>query len=120
MHTPILYRLHEVSPDAMLVLEISNRQLLGLRYSPQIAVITNLAPHHLDDHGSFEAYVRAKSGILAHQRADDRAILNADDPPTWGCAAQARGAVLPFSRLREVEEGACLVAGRITVRLDGR
>ncbi len=120
MHVPIVYRLDEVSPDAILVLEISNRQLVGLHYSPQIAVITNLTPHHLDDHGSFEAYVRVKSGILAHQRADDRAILNADDPPTWGLRATARGRVLPFSRLREVEEGACLVAGRITVRVDGR
>jgi len=120
MHVPILYRLNEVSPDAILVLEISNRQLLGLRYSPQIAVITNLARHHLDDHGSFEAYVRVKSGILAHQRAGDRAILNADDPPTRGLGATARGHVLLFSRLREVGEGACVVAGRITVRVDGR
>lgn len=120
MHTPILYRLNEVSPDAILVLEISNRQLLGLRHSPQIAVITNLARHHLDDHGSFEEYVQVKAGILAHQRRDDRAILNADDPQTWGLAATARGRTLPFSRLREVKEGACLVAGRITIRLDGR
>jgi UDP-N-acetylmuramoylalanine--D-glutamate ligase len=119
-HVPILYRLGEVSRDAILVLEISNRQLVGLRYSPQIAVITNLAPHHLDDHGSFDAYVRVKSGILAHQGTSDRAILNADDPPTWGLVPMARGAVLPFSRLREVAEGACIVAGRITVRLDGR
>jgi UDP-N-acetylmuramoylalanine--D-glutamate ligase len=119
-HTPILYRLDEVSPDAILVLEISNRQLLGLRYSPQIAVITNLARHHLDDHGSFEEYVRVKAGILAHQRAADRAILNADDPQTWGLAATARSRALPFSRLREVKEGACLVAGRITIRVDGR
>ncbi|TMJ16962.1 MAG: UDP-N-acetylmuramoyl-L-alanine--D-glutamate ligase [Bacillati bacterium ANGP1] len=119
-HVPILYRLRDVSRDAILVLEISNRQLVGLRYSPQIAVITNLAPHHLDDHGSFEGYVRVKSGILAHQGTSDRAILNADDPPTWGLAAMARGAVVPFSRLRDVDEGACIVAGRITVRLGGR
>ncbi|HYM91317.1 MAG TPA: UDP-N-acetylmuramoyl-L-alanine--D-glutamate ligase [bacterium] len=119
-HIPILYRLREVSREAILVLEISNRQLVGLRHSPQIAVITNLAPHHLDDHGSFEAYVRVKAGILAHQGAGDRAILNADDPPTWDLAQSAPGAVLPFSRLREVGEGACLVADRITVRLGGR
>ena len=120
MHTPILYRLDEVTPEAILVLEISNRQLLGLRYSPQIAVITNIAAHHLDDHGSFEAYARVKAGILAHQRAGDHAVLNADDPPTWRCADAARGTVLPFSRLREVEEGACIVGGRIAVRLGGR
>ncbi len=120
MHTPILYRLNEVTRDAILVLEISNRQLIGLRYSPQVAVITNLAHHHLDDHGSFDAYVRVKAGILAHQKAEDRAILNADDASTWGLAPAARGAILPFSRLREVEEGACIIDGRMTVRLDGR
>ena len=120
MHTPVLYRLSEVTPDAILVLEISNRQLIGLRHSPDVAVITNLAAHHLDDHGSFDAYVRVKAGILAHQKAGDRAILNADDGPTWGLAPTARGAVLPFSRVREVVEGACIVDGRITVRLDGR
>ena len=119
-HVPILYRLDEVTPDAILVLEISNRQLVGLRHSPQIAVITNLAPHHLDDHGSFDAYVRVKGGILAHQEAGDRAILNADDPATWAFAAAAHGTVLPFSRLRTVDEGACLVDGQIVVRVGGR
>ena len=120
MHTPILYRLDEVPPDAILVLEISNRQLIDLRHSPRIAVITNLAPHHLDDHGSFEAYVRVKSGILAYQPADGRAILNADDAPTWGLAGAARCPVLAFSRLRTVEDGACLVEGWITLRRAGR
>jgi UDP-N-acetylmuramoylalanine--D-glutamate ligase len=118
-HVPILYRLREVTPDAILVLEISNRQLLGLRYSPHIAVITNLAPHHLDDHGSFEAYVQAKAGILAHQGAGDWAILNADDPFTWGLASSCRGTVLPFSRRRAVDQGACLVGDEIVVRLGG-
>ena len=74
-HTPILYRLDEVTPDAVLVLEISNRQLVGLPYSPAIAVVTNLAPHHLDDHGSFEAYVETKRGILRHQTAGQLAPL---------------------------------------------
>jgi UDP-N-acetylmuramoylalanine--D-glutamate ligase len=120
MHTPILYRLDEVTPDAILVLEISNRQLVGLRHSPEIAVITNLAPHHLDDHGSFDAYVRIKSGILAHQPADGWAILNADDAPTWGLAAAARCPVLGFSRRRPVDQGACLVEGWITLRRAGR
>ena len=119
-HVPILYRLHEVTADSVLVLEISNRQLLGLRYSPHIAVVTNLAPHHLDDHGSFEAYVEAKRGILDHQRAGDWAILNADDPATWGLAPASRARVLPFSRTQDVAEGACLRGGEITVRLDGR
>jgi UDP-N-acetylmuramoylalanine--D-glutamate ligase len=119
-HVPILSRLAEVTPEAVLVLEISNRQLVGLPYSPQIAVLTNLAPHHLDDHGSFEAYVRVKAGIFAHQRAGDWAILNADDPQSLALASECRGRVLTFSRLGAVEEGACVVDGQIAVRFGGR
>jgi UDP-N-acetylmuramoylalanine--D-glutamate ligase len=119
-HVPILYRLPDVAPDAILVLEISNRQLIGLPYSPHIAVITNLARHHLDDHGSFEAYVETKRTILAHQRADDWAILNGDDPPTRALARTAAARTLFWSRTGNVEEGACIVGGKITLRLRGR
>ncbi|HYM70727.1 MAG TPA: UDP-N-acetylmuramoyl-L-alanine--D-glutamate ligase [bacterium] len=119
-HVPILYRLDEVTRDAILVLEISNRQLVGLPYSPHIAVITNLARHHLDDHGSFEAYVETKRGILAHQGAGDRAILNGDDPTTRALAPGAPAPTLLWSRLRTLDEGACVVDGQIALRLDGR
>jgi UDP-N-acetylmuramoylalanine--D-glutamate ligase len=119
-HVPILYRLDEVARDSILVLEISNRQLVGLPYSPAIAVITNLAPHHLDDHGSFEAYVEVKRGILRHQRPDQLAVLNGDDPATRALARGAPARTLFWSRLRELDEGACVVDGQITLRLDGR
>ncbi len=119
-HVPILYRLDEVTPEAILVLEISNRQLVGLPYSPHIAVITNLARHHLDDHGSFEAYVETKRTILAHQRPHDWALLNGDDPPTIALAQTAVARCLRWSRTQPVEEGACISGGTITIRLDGR
>jgi UDP-N-acetylmuramoylalanine--D-glutamate ligase len=119
-HVPILYRLSEVTPEAVLVLEISNRQLVGLPYSPHIAVVTNVAPHHVDDHGSFEAYVEVKRTILAHQHPSDWAILNGDDPITRAFARTSLARVLLFSRTQEVEEGACVVDGQIVVRLGGR
>jgi len=119
-HVPILYRLDAVTPDAILVLEISNRQLVGLPYSPAIAVVTNLARHHLDDHGSFEAYVETKRGILRHQTPDQLALLNYDDPGTRALAADAPARTLFWSRLEPLHEGACVVDGDITLRLDGR
>jgi UDP-N-acetylmuramoylalanine--D-glutamate ligase len=119
-HVPILYRLDEVTPDAVLVVEISNRQLVGLGHSPHIAVVTNVAAHHLDDHGSFEAYAETKRSILAHQTARDWALLNGDDPTTRGFAAGARGRVLFWSRTRPLDEGACIAGGQIVLRLDGR
>jgi len=119
-HVPVLYRLGEVTPEAVLVLEISNRQLLGLPYSPHVAVITNIARHHLDDHGSFEAYIETKRTILAHQGPAGWAVLNADDPITRAFAGACVSRVLFFSRTREVDEGACVVKGQIVVRLGGR
>ncbi|HEV2359300.1 MAG TPA: UDP-N-acetylmuramoyl-L-alanine--D-glutamate ligase [bacterium] len=119
-HVPILYRLDEVTPDAVLVVEISNRQLVGLGYSPHIAVVTNVAAHHLDDHGSFAAYAETKRAILAHQTARDWALLNADDPTTRGFAAASRGRVLFWSRTRPLDEGAYIADGKIVLRLDRR
>ena len=119
-HVPVLYRLDAVTPDAVLVVEISNRQLVGLGHSPHVAVVTNVAAHHLDDHGSFEAYAETKRSILAYQTSRDWALLNADDPVTRGFAADARGRVLQWSRTRPLDEGACIVGGRIVLRLGGR
>lgn len=104
-HVPMLYFLDEIPASGWLVLEISNRQLVDLPYSPQLAVITNIAPHHLDDHGTMEAYVETKRTIVKHQRPDDRAVLNADDLFT---APMARDCAHPylFSRTRRVRPGA--------------
>jgi UDP-N-acetylmuramoylalanine--D-glutamate ligase len=119
-HVPVLYRLGEVTPDAVLVVEISNRQLVGLGYSPHIAVVTNVAAHHLDDHGSFEAYAETKRSLLAYQTASDWAVLNGDDPVTREFAAGARGGALFWSLTRPLDEGACIADGQIVLRLGGR
>jgi len=112
-HVPALYALDQLSPETWLVLEISNRQLLGLPYSPHVAVVTNIASHHLDDHGSFEAYVEAKRTIVRHQTAHDVAVLNADDPAVAGMAQGLASAVHWFSRRGPVTRGAYLVDDEI-------
>jgi len=86
-HVPMLYHLEQIRPRDWLVLEISNRQLVGLPYSPQIGVVTNVAPHHLDDHGSMDAYVEVKRTLIRHQGPDGVAVLNADNPYTAKMAA---------------------------------
>ncbi|MGH2435989.1 MAG: UDP-N-acetylmuramoyl-L-alanine--D-glutamate ligase [bacterium] len=113
-HVPMLYYVDEIPPEAWLVLEISNRQLVGLPYSPDIAVITNIRPHHLDDHGTMEAYVATKRTILDHQSSDGRAVLNADDERVAGLAAFARHPYL-FSRTQRFERGAYLSDGRLVI-----
>jgi len=109
-HVPMLYYADGLRSDDRLVLEISNRQLLGLPYSPHLAVVTNVAPHHLDDHGTMEAYVEVKRTILRYQVPGDAAVLNADNPYTRAMADGAREAHL-FSRTHRPRPGAYVEDG---------
>lgn len=113
-HVPMLYHLEQIRPQDWLVLEISNRQLVGLPYSPQIGVVTNVAPHHLDDHGSMDAYVEVKRTLIRHQGPDGVAVLNADNPYTAKMAAGTHHPFL-FSRLRRVVPGAFVQEGAIVI-----
>lgn len=114
-HVPMLYYAADLTPQDSLVLELSNRQLMDLPYSPHLAVITNLAPHHLDDHGTFEAYVEVKRGVIRHQRGDDMAVLNADNPHTAAMAPACPHPYL-FSRHREQREGAYVRDDAMVIR----
>ena len=78
-----------VSPEDYAVVELSSFQLISLRRSPDIAVVTNVSPNHLDIHGTMKAYVAAKRNILLHQNAFGKAVLNADNDlaPTSGAAS---------------------------------
>jgi len=104
-HVPMLYFVDEIPASAWLVLEISNRQLVDLPYSPRLAVITNIAPHHLDDHGTMEAYVETKRMILMHQGPHGQAVLNADNRYTLAMAHDCAHPFL-FSRTLRVRPGA--------------
>lgn len=117
-HVPMLYFLDQIRPVDWLVLEISNRQLIDLPYSPHIGVLTNIVPHHLDDHGTMEAYVAVKANLLRHQGPRDLAVLNADNPHTAAMAARARHPHL-FSRVRRVIPGAFVQDGAAVVARDG-
>ena len=105
---PLLCQVDDIRPDDMVVLELSSFQLMTVRQSPSIAVITNLAPNHLDVHKDMDEYVNAKRNIFAYQDSGDRLVLNADNEITAGFAAQSRGTVTLFSRKKVVEGGVYL------------
>jgi UDP-N-acetylmuramoylalanine--D-glutamate ligase len=115
----VLDKIEEMGAEDVLVLEVSNRQLIDLGRSPHVAVITNVAPNHLDEHPSFEAYVETKRSLIAHQRPTDFAVLNYDNDFTRRMMEGHVSQVFPFSRTRELEEGAFVRAGRIVVRRRG-
>ena len=110
---PLLCRGDEIRPDDMVVLELSSFQLLTMRQSPSIAVVTNLAPNHLDVHRDMEEYVAAKRNVFAYQDACDKLVLNGDNEITAGFAQEARGQVTLFSRRKTVEHGVYLKDGMV-------
>ena len=89
------------------VCELSSFQLDAVDgFAPDVAVLTNVTPDHLDRYPGFEQYAAAKERVFAWQRPDDVAIVNADDPVASRAETTARR--IPFSRTRRVEGGAWL------------
>ena len=105
--TPLLDRADQMQPTDLAVLELSSFQLMDMKKSCHIAVVTNLAPNHLDIHRSMEEYVAAKKNIFLYQGREDTLILNLDNEITASFAKEARGSVRFFSRRTAVEDGVC-------------
>jgi UDP-N-acetylmuramoylalanine--D-glutamate ligase len=99
------------------VLEVSSFQLETTeKFRPEIAVILNVTPDHLDRHITFENYVAAKERIFARQTAEDALVLNWDDPVTRSSADRAASRVFWFSRVASVERGAFVEDGEIVFK----
>ncbi|MBE6728629.1 MAG: UDP-N-acetylmuramoyl-L-alanine--D-glutamate ligase [Ruminococcaceae bacterium] len=105
---PLLPRIDEISPDDFVVAELSSFQLISMRKSPDVAVVTNVAPNHLDIHKDMDEYVEAKKNILMHQNAFSRTVLNIDNEITNEFSRYVRGQMLRFSMERPVKNGAWL------------
>lgn len=116
---PLLSRVEEIEESDKVVLELSSFQLHTMKKSPQIAVITNISPNHLDVHKSMEEYVDAKKNIFRYQSAADKLVVNYDNDITREFAADAKGKAVFFSRVNKLNTGADLRDGKL-VYLDGR
>ena len=112
--TPLLAQASEMKPSDYAVLELSSFQLMTLRKSPHIAVVTNLSPNHLDVHTSMDEYRQAKENLFLHQGPEDVAIFNYDNEETRTMAARAPGKQVFFSR-SHMEEGVFVEDGMIIV-----
>ncbi len=110
---PLLPEIEEISPDDVAVVELSSFQLISMRRSPDVAVITNLSPNHLDVHKDMDEYVGAKKNIFLHQNAFGRTVLNADNALTAACAPETRGETLLFSRRTKTNGAWCSADGKI-------
>ena len=116
---PLLAEAGSLRPTDWAVLELSSFQLMTMTRSPHIAVLTNLAPNHLDVHKSMEEYVWAKENIFRHQQPGDIAVFNLDNAITRELSAHAPGRALYFSRQAEPENGVFLRGDAVISRRDG-
>ena len=106
--SPLLPRIEEMTENDFVVAELSSFQLISMRKGADVAVVTNVAPNHLDVHKDMDEYVAAKKNVLSHQNAFSRTVLNFNDEITRGFAADVRGQLMYFSFEGEVETGAYL------------
>ncbi|MCA9071552.1 MAG: UDP-N-acetylmuramoyl-L-alanine--D-glutamate ligase, partial [Planctomycetaceae bacterium] len=89
----LLEQVEEIQETDWTVLELSSFQLMALDHlkaRPDVAVITNFSPNHLDWHGTLENYRRAKQTLVRYQTPNDVAILNGDDPDVSNWPTSAR------------------------------
>jgi UDP-N-acetylmuramoylalanine--D-glutamate ligase len=114
---PVVALINESTDDTWSVLEVSSFQLESTeQFHPQISVILNITPDHLDRHGTFENYARAKERVFAAQTADDFVVLNADNTRAAAAASRAHAPVYWFSLDRSVPQGAWVEAGYVVFR----
>ncbi len=106
--TLLLPEIENITADDFVVAELSSFQLISMRKSPDVAVVTNVAPNHLDVHKDMDEYVEAKKNILMHQNAFSRTVLNRDNDITEGFRKDVRGQSLGFSMSRRLNNGAWL------------
>ena len=97
--TPLLPRCREMKEEDFAVVELSSFQLMDMQRSPHVAVVTNLAPNHLDVHKDMEEYIWAKENLFRFQNENDVLILNADNEITAGF--KGNGETKFFSRKKQ-------------------
>ena len=110
---PLLPLAKEMSPEDFAVVELSSFQLMTMTSSAEVAVVTNLAPNHLDVHKSMEEYIAAKENVYLHQSPSGKLVVNMDNAITHSFVGKANGRVEEFSRFGIPENGVYLQDGTI-------
>lgn len=104
--TPLLPVIHQIACSDLAVVELSSFQLHDMKCSPDVAVITNLSPNHLDYHTDFAEYIDAKANIFRHQTPNDRLVYNSGNAATVGLITDAPGTRVAFHW--EKTDGCCV------------
>ena len=105
---PLLPHIDEIGPNDRAVVELSSFQLISMRKSPDVSVVTNVSPNHLDVHKDMAEYINSKKNIYLHQSGLGRTVLNADNEITASFLPETRGEVFQFSRKTKLSLGSYL------------
>ncbi len=119
----LLLELERIRPSDIVVLELSSFQLEELhraKKSPNISIVTNISPNHLDRYSSMDDYIQAKKGIVLHQRPEDYTILNYDDPELRRWEKDCKSKVLWYSTRETLTNGAFVQGNDIVLSVNGR
>ena len=104
----LLPQLADVTSEAVAVVELSSFQLISMRVSPKVAVVTNVTPNHLDHHKDMQEYIDAKRNILLWQVPPCRAVLGFENEISRGMQKDCKGEQVWFTRLHDTDKGAFL------------
>ena len=117
----LLPMIEEMNSEDFAVVELSSFQLISMRKSPDISVVTNLQPNHLDMHKDMQEYIDAKKNIFIHQNAFSKTVLNLSNDITREFANLTRGDTWFFSRFEKTNRGTFLSEdGYLTICLDSK
>lgn len=102
---PLFTEIEKMRPQDIVVLELSSFQLMGMEVSPDISIVTNITPNHLNIHKDYKEYIEAKKNIFKYQNKNGILIINNENEITKTFANEAPGKVIFFSSKQRLENG---------------
>ena len=102
---PLVPEIFSIKEDDFAVVELSSFQLISMKQSPAVSVVTNVTPNHLDVHKDMDEYIDAKRNIVLYQSEGDRTVLNLNDDISSSFENSTKAEVFKFSRIDEVSKG---------------
>lgn len=102
---PLFTEIEKMRPEDIVVLELSSFQLMGMEVSPDISIVTNITPNHLNVHKDYQEYIDAKKNIFKYQNKDGILITNNDNEITKNFENDAPGKLIYFSSTKKLSNG---------------
>lgn len=111
--TPLFSNIEEIKESDMVVLELSSFQLMTMNSPIDVAIVTNLAPNHLDMHKDMEEYVSAKKNIFLYQNDNGLLVINRENEITYKFKDESKCNIKEFSSKRILSDGAYYAEGKL-------